>query len=105
MTAVVFTLAAAIGAVCRWGVGRIVCDWQALLVVNTAGSAVLGWVLAADLSTSTDTVIGVGFCGGLTTFSSFVLEVRTLGWRIGTAFAAVSIGCATLAASIGSTLA
>lgn len=105
MTPIVFILAAALGAVLRLLVGLSVCSWQALLVANTAGAAVLGYVSAADLSASMITIIGVGFCGALTTYSSFALEARTLGWRWGSFYAALTIGCACAAASIGSTFA
>ena len=105
MTPAVFVLAAALGAVLRLLIGLTVCSWQALLVANTAGAAVLGYVSSADLSAPTITVIGVGFCGALTTYSSFALEARSLGWRWGACYAALTISCACVAASIGSTFA
>jgi fluoride ion exporter CrcB/FEX len=94
VTPVVFVLAAAIGAVARLLIGLTVCSWQALLVANTTGAVVLGYVSAADLSAST-----------ITTYSSFALEARSLGWRWGAFYAALTIGCACAAASIGSTFA
>ena len=103
MTPALFVVAAAGGAVGRWAVDRVVCAWQALLVVNAAGSALLGWVVAADVSDATLTVVGGGFCGSLTTFSSFVLEARSLGPRWGALYTAVMIGCCAGAASLAST--
>lgn len=104
MTPVLFVLVAAAGAALRLGVGLVVCTWQALLVVNVAGSALLGMTLAADVSAATTTIVGVGLCGTLTTYSSFALEVRSLGWRWGTAYAALTIASVAAAASIGTTL-
>lgn len=103
MTPALFVVAAAAGAVGRWAVDRLVCSWQALLVVNTAGSALLGRLVAAEVSEATLTVVGIGFCGTLTTFSSFALEARALGLRWGAAYAALTVGCCAGAASLAST--
>ncbi len=103
MTPLLFVVAAAGGAVGRHLVGRLACSWQALLIVNTLGAALLGWLSTRDLSASTATVLGIGLCGAFTTYSSFALEARALGWRWGAAYVASTLVCATGAASLAAT--
>ena len=51
----------------------------ATLVVNVVGSAVLGALAgASEVSTATLALVGTGFCGGLTTFSTFGADVLRL---------------------------
>lgn len=70
-------LGAIVGATVRWAVttGLPATDlpWT-VLAVNVVGSLVLG--LAGPALTRPDrrALVGVGFCGGLTTFSSFALD-------------------------------
>ena len=101
MTPILFVLAAGVGAAARQLVGSLECSWQALLIVNTAGSGLTGVIIGADLSVDTVTILGIGFCGALSTFSSFALETQKLGWLWGSGYAALTIGCACGAASIG----
>jgi len=53
----------------------------ALLIVNAVGSALLGVVVVRwpRADEPERLALGVGFCGGLTTFSSFALDVA---WRL-----------------------
>ena len=45
------------------------------LVVNVVGSFVLGVVVGAGAGTAPLALLGIGFCGALTTFSTLALEI------------------------------
>lgn len=80
MTAVLVTVAAgALGAVIRFLVARAFgtrAVW-AVLVVNVVGSAIGGAVLAL-VGGDARLILLTGFCGGLTTFSTFGVETIQL---------------------------
>ena len=87
MTALLVALGAAAGAPARWWLDQHVrrragdeFPWGTLLI-NVVGSLVLGVVLGATAGGSTAQVValvGTGFCGGFTTFSSFGFETVRL---------------------------
>lgn len=80
MIAVVVTLAAgALGAALRFLVARAFAARPvvAVLVVNVVGSAI-GGVLLASSSGDIRMILLTGFCGGLTTFSTFGVETIQL---------------------------
>ncbi|KZR72367.1 putative fluoride ion transporter CrcB [Prochlorococcus marinus str. MIT 1313] len=54
--------------------------WQADndLVVNVVGAAILGLLVGLPLRPRRQLMLGVGFCGALTTFSSWMVECSTL---------------------------
>lgn len=101
MTPLLFVLAAAAGAMARLTVGLVVCSWRALLVANTAGAFLAGYISRADVSPEVVTIIGTAFCGAVTTYSSFAIEARALGWRWGLTYSAITIACICAAASLG----
>jgi CrcB protein len=100
MTPILFVVAASFGAVLRHAVHQVLRTVPALLVVNVIGSGLLGLILGADLSRSTTTILGAAFCGSLTTYSGFSLQLRRLSALDATAFAAVSVGATCLAAHL-----
>lgn len=85
-TAVVFVaLGAAVGAPTRWYVDLLaqrrwapIFPWGTFMV-NIVGSALLGFLVASwGRDSATVTLVGVGFCGALTTFSSYAWESHRL---------------------------
>ena len=104
MTPVFFVMAASCGALGRQAVHQLAPNWRALLIVNIAGSFVLGMVVDADLSRHTATVLGVAFCGSLTTFSGVALELRHQRPRRAIAYAALMATSTCAAAAIGMSL-
>jgi fluoride exporter len=97
----------AAGASVRWGVvttfGTNGFPWP-VLAVNAIGSVLLGVVLAEEWTHPSARLVlhdavAIGFCGGLTTFSTFAVEVVDL-WRDGDIGTAVVYGFASVVAAI-----
>ncbi|AWB28025.1 fluoride efflux transporter FluC [Halococcoides cellulosivorans] len=63
------------GAMARHSVGDRLDSTRDTLAVNLLGSLALGVLVATDPSASTLALLGTGFCGAFTTFSSFAFEV------------------------------
>lgn len=85
MTALLVVLGAAVGAPLRYAVDRVVqarygSPWGTF-AVNTAGSLVLGVVVGTAASPEVVALVGTGFCGALTTYSTFALETMSLAER------------------------
>ena len=115
--AIVAGLAAALGAVCRYLLDQIVqhqhdqtFPWGTF-VINVSGSLVLGLVTGLSLHHGLPhiprTVIGVGFLGGYTTWSTYVWESLALA-ETGALFQATAnllgslvVGFAAAAAGLG----
>ena len=105
MTPILFVVAASVGAVLRHAVHQMLRTVPALLVVNIVGSGLLGFIVGADLSRSTTMILGAAFCGSLTTYSGFSLELRRLSPLDAVTFAAVSVGATCLAANLAMSIA
>ncbi|MCW2777933.1 MAG: CrcB protein [Frankiales bacterium] len=73
MTVLLVALGGAAGAAVRWLVAQRLPGRPGTLAVNVAGSLLLGLLLGTGATTSA--LLGVGFCGALTTFSTYAVEV------------------------------
>ena len=110
MTALLVALGAAVGAPLRYAVARAL-DGRfptGMLMVNTVGSGLFGGFAALSLGEAWWPLLGTGFCGGFTSFSSFAVQsverpavtatayvlattvlsvgACALGWTLGTLF-------------------
>ncbi len=80
-------LGAAVGAPLRYATDRVIqrragtgFPWGTL-TVNAAASLILGLTLGADASPELTALVGAGFCGALSTYSTFGLETVQLATR------------------------
>jgi CrcB protein len=103
VTALLVALGAAVGAPLRFSIAARFDDevpWGTLLV-NVAGSALLGVFSALSLSESAWALLGTGLCGGFTTYSAFAVQTHGLGPRRGTAYAMATIALSLGACALG----
>ncbi|HET7386495.1 MAG TPA: CrcB family protein [Nocardioidaceae bacterium] len=80
-------LGAALGAPLRYLLGHLFdaphrLPWGTV-GVNVAGSFLLGWFTGLAMSGGWEAFLGTGFCGTLTTFSSFLVQTHDRGPRLG----------------------
>ncbi len=121
MTAVIWfgvSLMGGLGAVARFSVDRAVAKRIGrpfpfgTLVVNLSGAMLLGFLAGLALSPHMALIVGTGFVGSYTTFSTWMLETQRLGEerQVVAAFANVAVSvvlglaAAWLGQSIGAAL-
>ena len=79
------------------------------LIANVAGTLLLGWLVAAVAGGLWRPLVGTGFCGALTTFSTFQVQVVELGkdghGALAALYLAVSVASGLAAAWLGGRLA
>jgi CrcB protein len=109
MTVLLVALGAAIGAPLRYLTDRLVQSrhdsvfpWGTL-AVNVAGSFVLGMLAGLPASPALSAVLGTGFCGALTTYSTFSYETLRLVQE-GSRFYALANITASVVAGLGAGL-
>ena len=103
-TGVLVAVGAGLGAVLRFGLasyadrpGFALGTWA----VNVAGSCVLGLLSGLAVGPGALALVGVGFCGGLTTYSSFAVQTHERGPRLGTAYVVATLGGALVGCATG----
>lgn len=109
MTLVIASVAGAAGAVARylvsgWAQERVRLDFPAgTLIVNVVGAFALGLMIGGGFLDSPPTLTVVGFLGGFTTFSTWMVETIRLGPLSASALANVTLmlGLGVAAAALG----
>ncbi|HEX8348048.1 MAG TPA: CrcB family protein, partial [Actinoplanes sp.] len=83
MTLLLVMLGGAVGALARYAADRMLPAWEiplATLIVNVAGSFLLGFLAGAGSAVPgpVGALLGTGFCGALTTWSTFAFQTVDL---------------------------
>lgn len=104
MTLLWVVLGAAVGAPLRYLAGHLLDDgtlpWGTI-AVNIGGSFLLGLFSGLALSESGYALLGVGFCGALTTFSAFAVQSHDRGPGRGALNVVLTVPPALLACAAG----
>ena len=91
------------GAVLRWQVALHVGDQN--LLVNVLGAALLGLLAGLPAAPQRQLLVGIGFCGSLTTFSSWTLaamkQLSTGDWAAALGLIGLTLGLGLGAAALG----
>ncbi|MFM6852312.1 MAG: fluoride efflux transporter FluC [Terrabacter sp.] len=110
MTALLVALGAAVGAPLRWVLTRHDGELPLrMLAVNVLGSGLFGLFAALSLDASWWALLGTGFCGAFTSYSSFALQAVTRPARTATTYVVattlLSVGACALGWTLGGILA
>jgi len=103
VTLLLVALGAAVGAPLRYVAGHCL-DGTAprgTILVNWAGSFLLGLFSGLGLSGHEMALLGTGLCGGLTTYSSFAVQAHDRGRVLGSAVVVVTLVPALLLCGLG----
>ena len=96
-------LGAVPGAVMRWQIGSYLHDND--VIVNVLGAFLLGWLAGLPLRPRRQLLIGIGFCGSLTTFSSWMVNCVSLiaqgDWLAALGLIGLTLGLGLGAAALG----
>ena len=103
MTWLLVAVGAAVGAPLRYVAGHLLDGRlpRGTILVNCAGSLLLGWFSGLGLSGHATALLGAGFCGSLTTYSSFVVQTHDRGRALGTVNVVITVVPALLLCAVG----
>lgn len=96
-------LGAVPGAVIRWQIAVHLHDND--VIVNVLGAFILGWLVGLPLRPKRQLLVGIGFCGSLTTFSSWMVNSVSLisqgDWLAALGLIGLTLGLGLGAAALG----
>jgi CrcB protein len=96
-------LGAVPGAVMRWQIASHFHDND--VIVNVLGAFILGWLVGLPIRPKRQLLIGIGFCGALTTFSSWMVHCVTFisqgDWLAALGLIGLTLGLGVGAAGLG----
>lgn len=102
MTALLVALGAAVGAPLRYVLSRRDGMFPVgMLAVNVVGSGLFGVFAAMSLGGAWWALLGTGFCGGFTSFSSFAVQSVTRPARTAVAYVAATTVLSVGACALG----
>ena len=91
------------GALLRWQIAVHLADRN--LLVNVFGAAVLGLLAGLPVAPRRQLLLGIGFCGSVTTFSSWMLDsvklIATGAWGQALGLIGFTLGLGLGAAALG----
>ena len=103
MTWLLVALGAAVGAPLRYVTGHLLDGrfHRGTILVNWVGSMLLGLFSGLGLTGHAIALLGTGFCGGLTTYSSFAVQAHDRGRMDGTLIVVATVVPALLLCALG----
>ena len=94
------------GALLRWQLALYLGDQN--LLVNVLGAALLGFLAGLPAAPRRQLLLGIGFCGSLTTFSSWMLaamqQLSSGRWAAALGLIGLTLGLGLGAAALGFSL-
>jgi fluoride exporter len=103
VTWLLVALGAAVGAPLRYVAGHLLDGrfHRGTILVNWVGSLLLGLFSGLGLTGHTIALLGTGFCGGLTTYSSFAVQAHDRGRIDGALIVVATVVPALLLCGLG----